>query len=84
MYQCSFSERYSRIRVPSGAGRRAVAEYDRPDDVILEKTRNGAYLKVTAVHVVTGTEATAVGPAAEPKAVERLAVTKLQRLLSRA
>lgn len=53
-------------------------------EVIVESTRNGVYLKVTAVHVATGTEATAVGPAAEPKAVERLAITKLQRLLSRA
>ena len=53
-------------------------------EVIVEKTRNGTYLKVTAVHVATGTEATAVGPAVEPKAVERLAVTKLRRaLLSR-
>jgi hypothetical protein len=49
--------------------------------VIVEKTRNGTYLKVTAVHVATGTEATAVGPALEPKAVERLAVAKLRRLL---
>ena len=52
-------------------------------EIIVESTRNGVYLKVTAVHVATGTEATAVGPAAEPKAVERLAITKLQRLLSR-
>ena len=52
-------------------------------EVIVESTRNGTYLKVTAVHVATGTEATAVGPAAEPKAVERLAIAKLQRLLSR-
>lgn len=51
-------------------------------EVIVESTRNGVYLKVTAVHVATGTEATAVGPAAEPKAVERLAIAKLQRLLS--
>jgi len=49
--------------------------------VIVESTRNGTYLKITAVHVATGTEATAVGPAAEPKAVERLAVAKLRRLL---
>lgn len=52
-------------------------------EVIVESTRNGVYLKVTAVHVATGVEATAVGPAAEPKAVERLAITKLERLLSR-
>lgn len=51
-------------------------------EVIVESTRNGTYLKVTAVHVATGTEATAVGPAAEPKAVERLAVTKLRRALA--
>ncbi|QTC92916.1 DUF6898 family protein [Brevundimonas goettingensis] len=49
--------------------------------LIVEKTRNGPYLKVTAVHVATGTEATAVGPAMEPKAVERLAVAKLRRIL---
>ncbi len=52
-------------------------------EVIVESTRNGVYLKVTAVHVATGVEATAVGPAAEPKAVERLAIAKLERLLSR-
>lgn len=51
-------------------------------EIIVESTRNGVYLKVTAVHVATGVEATAVGPAAEPKAVERLAVTKLQRLIA--
>ena len=52
-------------------------------EVIVESTRNGVYLKVTAVHVATGVEATAVGPAAQPKAVERLAIAKLERLLSR-
>jgi hypothetical protein len=51
-------------------------------EVILEANRNGAFLKVTAVHVATGVEATAVGPAAEPKAVERLAVAKLRRLVA--
>ena len=50
-------------------------------DVIIESTRNGTYLKVTAVHVATGTEASAVGPAMEPRAVERLAVAKLKRLV---
>jgi len=52
-------------------------------EVIVESVRNGTYLKVTAVHVATGTEATAVGPAMEPKAVERLAVAKLIRLLGK-
>lgn len=50
-------------------------------EVIVESTRNGLYLKITAVHVATGIEATAVGPAAEPKAVEWLAVAKLRRLI---
>ncbi|CAN5319181.1 hypothetical protein BH09PSE1_BH09PSE1_01330 [soil metagenome] len=54
-----------------------------PGEIIVESIRNGVYLKVTAVHVATGVEATAVGPAAEPKAVERLAIAKLQRLLAR-
>ncbi len=51
-------------------------------EIIVESIRRGLYLKITAVHVATGTEATAVGPAAEPKAVERLAVAKLRRLVS--
>lgn len=51
-------------------------------EVIVEAIRNGTYLKVTAVHVATGHEATAVGPAHEPKAVERLAIAKLKRLLA--
>ncbi len=50
-------------------------------EVIVEATRNGGYLKITAIHVATGREATAVGPALEPKAVERLAIAKLKRLL---
>ncbi|WP_425991615.1 DUF6898 family protein [Brevundimonas sp. TWP2-3-2] len=52
-------------------------------DVIIEAIRNGTYLKVTAVHVATGIEATAVGPAAEPKAVERLAIAKLGAAIRR-
>ncbi len=51
-------------------------------EVIVESLRSGTYLKVTAVHVATGNEATAVGPAMEPKAVERLAIAKLKRLLA--
>ena len=53
-------------------------------EVIVESIRNGLYLKITAIHVATGTEATAVGPAAEPKTVERLAVAKLRRVLTQA
>lgn len=51
-------------------------------EVIVEAIRQGTYLKVTAVHVATGTEATAIGPAYEPKSVERLAVAKLRRALA--
>ncbi len=53
-------------------------------EVIVESIRHGTYLKVTAVHVATGREATAVGPAHEPKAVERLAIAKLKRLIDAA
>ncbi len=55
-----------------------------PDDIgeiILETTRSGLYLKCCAVHVATGVEAVAIGPAHEPKAVERLAVAKLKKAL---
>lgn len=53
-----------------------------PDTIIIEKVRSGAFLKVAAVHVATGLEASAVGPALEPTAVERLAIAKLRRLLA--
>lgn len=53
-----------------------------PDTIIIEKVRSGAFLKVSAVHVATGLEASAVGPALEPTAVERLAIAKLRRLLA--
>lgn len=52
------------------------------DEVILEYVRNGQFLKCTAVHVATGREAAAVGPAREPKAVERLAIAKLRLMLT--
>jgi hypothetical protein len=53
-------------------------------EVIVEFVRNGPYLKCSAIHVATGLEASAVGPAAEPKGLERIAVAKLKRaLLSR-
>ena len=51
-------------------------------EVILEATRNGAFLKVTAIHAATGIEASAVGPVMEPKSVERLAIAKLRRLVA--
>ncbi len=51
-------------------------------EVILEATRSGAFLKVTVIHAATGIEASAVGPVHEPKAVERLAMAKLRRLVA--
>jgi len=50
-------------------------------EVIIERTRNGPYLKVSAIHVATGKEVSAMGPVHEPKAVERVAVAKLRRAL---
>jgi hypothetical protein len=39
-------------------------------------------VKCAAVHVATGVEVSAIGPAADRRAVERLAMTKLRRTLS--
>jgi hypothetical protein len=50
-------------------------------EVIIERTRNGPYLKVSAIHVATGKEVSAMGPVHEPNAVERVAVAKLRRAL---
>ena len=51
-------------------------------EVIIELTRNGAYLKCSAVHVATGVEATAVGPVTERNGLERIALAKLKRALA--
>ena len=51
-------------------------------EVIVELTRNGPYLKCSAIHVATGLEVSAFGPAAEPKAIERIAIAKLRRALA--
>ena len=45
-------------------------------------TRNGAYLKCSAIHVATGLEVSALGPVAEPKGLERIALAKLKRALA--
>ena len=45
-------------------------------------TRNGPYLKCSAIHVATGLEVSALGPAAEPKGLERIAIAKLKRALA--
>ena len=51
-------------------------------EVIVEFVRNGAYLKCSAIHVATGREVSAVGPANDPRSVERVAVAKLKRALA--
>lgn len=51
-------------------------------EVILEFTRNGAYLKCAAVHVTTGREVSAIGPATDRLSLERIAIAKLKRALS--
>lgn len=51
-------------------------------EVIIEFVRNGPYVKCSAVHTASGVEVSAIGPAAEPRAVERVAVAKLKRVLS--
>ena len=51
-------------------------------EVIVELTRNGAYLKCSAVHVATGVEASAIGPVTERTGLERIAIAKLKRALA--
>lgn len=51
-------------------------------EVIVEFVRNGAYVKCSAVHAASGVEVSAIGPAAEPRAVERVAIAKLKRALA--
>ena len=50
-------------------------------EVIVEFTRNGTYLKCTAIHVATGKEVSAIGPVTDRHAVQRIAVAKLKRAL---
>ncbi|WP_413430705.1 hypothetical protein AA0Y07_04980 [Brevundimonas phoenicis] len=51
-------------------------------EVIVEFVRNGPYVKCSAVQTATGVEVSAIGPAAEPRAVERVAIAKLKRALA--
>ncbi|WP_442882148.1 DUF6898 family protein [Brevundimonas sp.] len=51
-------------------------------EVILELTRNGSYLKCSAIHAATGREVSAIGPADQPEALKRVAVAKLKRALA--
>lgn len=50
-------------------------------EVIFELTRNGSYLKCSAIHVATGVEASAIGPVTERAGLERIAIGKLRRAL---
>ena len=52
-------------------------------DVIVEFVRNGTYLKCSAIHVASGREVSALGPASDPKGVERVALAKLKRVLEK-
>jgi hypothetical protein len=51
-------------------------------EVIIEFVRNGDYVKCSAVHVATGVEASAIGPASQRAGLERIAVGKLKRALA--
>lgn len=51
-------------------------------EVIFELTRNGSYLKCSVVHVATGVEVSAIGPATERVGLERIAIGKLRRALA--
>ena len=53
-------------------------------EVIFELTRLGAWLKCSAVHVGTGREVSAMGPATEPESLKRVALAKLKRALEAA
>jgi hypothetical protein len=59
-----------------------ISRNDELGDVIVEFVRNGTYLKCSAIHVKTGREVSVMGPVADPKAVERVALAKLKRALS--
>ncbi|WP_414642178.1 DUF6898 family protein [Brevundimonas sp.] len=49
---------------------------------MFELTRNGPYLKCAAIHVASGLEVSALGPAAEPEGLKRIALAKLKRALA--
>ena len=53
-----------------------------PGEVIVEFVRNGQWLKCSAIHAATGIEVSAMGPATDRTALERIAIGKLRRRLS--
>lgn len=53
------------------------------DEIYFEFVPAGAYVRVTAIHARTGTEATIVGAARAPRAaLEQVALNKLRRILA--
>ena len=52
-------------------------------EVIVEFVRNGPYVKCSAIHVATDRAVSAMGPVNEPQPVERVALAKLKRALTR-
>lgn len=56
---------------------------DNPGEVIFELTRNGPYLKCSAIHVATGREVSTMGPVHEPEGLKRIALAKLRLALAR-
>lgn len=53
------------------------------EDVLIETSALGEYVRVCALDSATGMEAVAIGPITARAAVEALAVRKLQALLTR-
>ena len=51
-------------------------------EIIVELVRNGPDVKCSAIHAASGVEVSAMGPALEPRAVERVAIAKLKRALA--
>ena len=53
-----------------------------PGEVIVEFVRNGQWLKCSAIHAASGVEVSAMGPATDRTALQRIALGKLRRRLS--
>jgi len=68
-------------RLPDGVGSLA-ASFD-GGEILFERRRVGAWLRIAAVDPRTGEEAVAMGPAEAWATVERLAAAKLARRIGR-
>ena len=56
-----------------------MSEGDDLGEVIVEFTRNGPYVKCSAIHVATGREVSALAPVHEPKSAQRVAIPTPRR-----